>query len=156
MSKNWGFGGFCVFWWSFVIVPSHMIHFQNYWDLGSTLQVFWGFLVTIRIIKNVSYVGVQWQKPHQDTQNPQKSQFLDIPELPDILDGDQISKKPFLYIRNVSRIPKMYYMWGFNEKSPSRYPTSSKTQDLLTFLSFLIILIVIKNSEKSSWVILGF
>ena len=31
--------------------------------------------------KNISYVGLQCQNPHQDTQNPPNPQFLDIIDL---------------------------------------------------------------------------
>ena len=37
--------------------------------------------------KNVSYVRLGWQKPHQDTQFPQKLHFEDLCGLPDHHDG---------------------------------------------------------------------
>ena len=60
----------------------------------------------------VSYVGLQWQNPHQDTQNPPNPQFLDILDVPDHPDDDQNSWKQFLSTPMVPRIPKMYHMWG--------------------------------------------
>ena len=42
--------------WVFVIVTILVIPFWNPWDQGSTLEVIPGFLVTIRMIRNVKNV----------------------------------------------------------------------------------------------------
>ena len=66
--------------------------------------------------KKVSYVGVQCQNTHQDSQNPPKPHVLDILDLPDLPYGDHMSCTPFQSNHNVPRIPKSYHMWGHNDK----------------------------------------
>ena len=58
----------------------------------------------------VSYVGLQWQNPHQDAPNHPNSQLLDILDLPDRPDDDKKSWKHFLSTPMVPRILQRYHM----------------------------------------------
>ena len=104
--------------------------------------------------KKVSYVGLQCQNYHQDTQNPPKSQFLDILDLPDHPDGDKISQKLFLCTPMVPRIPKRYHMWGHNVKTTIKTPIILQNPSFWTFLTFLIILMVTKYPRNYFYVLL--
>ena len=53
-------------------------------------NTFWAFPL-FQGLKKIPYGELQWQKPHQDTQNPPKPQFLDILDHPDHHDSDQVS-----------------------------------------------------------------
>ena len=80
-----------------------------------------------KVYKKISYVGEQWQNTHQDTQNPPKPQFLDIPDPPDHPNGNQKSWTHFLSTPTVPRIPKSIICGGTMTKSPSIHPKSPKT-----------------------------
>ena len=103
--------------------------------------------------KTVSYVGLQWWNSHQDTQNPPNTQFLDFLDPPDHPDGDQNSWKHFLSTPMVLRIPKQYHMWGYNGEIPIKTPKILQIPSFWTFLTLLIILMVTKIPENTSWVL---
>ena len=94
-----------------------------------------------------SCVGVQWQKPHQDSWNPPKPHFLDIPDIPDHPDGDKKSWKRFQTTPLVPGIPERYHVWGCNDKKPI------KTPEILQNPSFLDIPDIPDHpdGDKKSW-----
>ena len=69
-----------------------------------------------------------------------KPQYLDIPDLPDHSDGVQKSWKPFLIFSLVLRIPKRYYVWGYNGKILIKTSKILQNPSFWPFLTFLIIL----------------
>ena len=69
-----------------------------------------------------------------------KPQYLDIPDLPDHSDGVQKSWKPFLIFSLVLRIPKRYYVWGYNGKILIKTSKILQNSSFWPFLTFLIVL----------------
>ena len=76
-----------------------------------------GYCPSFKDFRQVSYSGLQLQKPHQNTLNPLKLQLLNILDLPDLPDDDQNFQKIFLSVVLVSRILKRYDMYGFSGKN---------------------------------------
>ena len=69
-----------------------------------------------------------------------KPQYLDISDLPDHSDGVQKSWKPFLIFPLVLRIPKRYYVWGYNGKILIKTSKILQNPSFWPFLTFLIVL----------------
>ena len=103
--------------------------------------------------KKVSYVGVQCQNTHQDSQNPPKPHVLDVLDLPDLPDGDQKSCTPFQSPHNVPRIPERYHMWGCHDKIPIKTAKILHNPMFWMFLTFLIFLMVSKSPVHPSRVL---
>ena len=80
---------------------------------------------------------------HQDTYSPPNDYFKDIPELPDHHDGDHHDWEHSQVVVLDSRVPKTYNMLGINLKNPIKTPILLQMTTSRTFLSFLIIMMVI-------------
>ena len=86
--------------------------------------------------------GINDKIPIKTPKILQNPMFWDIPDLPDIPNGDQKSCTPFQSPHNVPKIPERYHMWGCNDKIPIKTPKILQNPMFWTFLTFLILLMV--------------